>query len=669
MFLRSFRGKIFLAMSGLLLVIAGTVLPVTQQDVSHTIETGERHAVQNVLQLVLRHIEGRWKELLDEKIDNVRNGRKLLMELGSTIQSVLASYESDVQRGLLSPALARQQALNWLSSLPLGGQRYAFIYDAQHQILASSTTLTAHQNLAAALDIKGRPLAQALYDESRYSGHGFALYRWPSTASDASPPPTHYAYFSRFSPWDWTLAVADIAQGIIHQVQNQTRLMETSLQEALSPLVLAQSGFLFIMDDDGRFIVPPPAAQKPLLQARDPLSDRTLADILQTHSARQEVTVTLEDQPDWNIQSLYYKPLRWTIAAAVPQSDFTAPARRLTERQALIFTGALLFALALGWLMAMRIAKPLNTLTDYTLQLSDQDLTQAPAPPASITRLPERYKDEVGRLSASFLLMQTRLNNNIQRLLQETSARERFESELTIARDIQMGLLPKPLPPESRRYIDLCAAIQPAKEVGGDLYDYFLLPDGRLCFVIGDVSDKGVPAALFMAVIRTLIRATAEDETDPAAILGRINNRLADNNPNMMFVTLLLGVINLPTGELIWANAGHPAPILVGADTRLQVLSGRSGPACGVQPNLTYCCFNYQLEQGQTLFGYTDGITDAANRQEQQYGEPRMMAQLSSPVSNAHALVQKLLADVQQFTDGASPFDDITLIAVRRPYA
>lgn len=671
MFLHSLRSKIFLAVLGLLLVIAGAVMPVTQRDVTQTVEAGERHAVQNVLQLVLRHTEVRWETLLDDKIYSVRTGRAQLMELGATIQSVLSSYESKAQQGLLSEDAAKQLALAWLNRLPLGDRRYAFLYDDHHQVLASSSPAMIGQDLTSLLDIKGRPLAQALYEESRYSGYGFALYRWQDapTPHAAAPLETRYAYFSYFQPWNWMLAVSDNAQGIINQVQAQQTRMESALRNALSGLTLAQSGFLFIVTDSGRFVVPPPPEHVGLLLAPEETSGRTLQDILRSRASEQQATVQPGDQPPWSIHTLYYKPLKWTLAAAVPQSDLTAPARRLTQRQALIFTGVLLLALALAWIMAIRIAKPLDTLTRYALSLPNQDLTSNAPPPDHIMRLPTRYRDEVGRLAASFLYMRDKLSDNIKQLVQETSDRERFKSELNIARDIQMGLLPKPLPARTLEHIDLYAAIQPAKEVGGDLYDYFLLPDGRLCFAIGDVSDKGVPAALFMAVTHTLIRATVEDETDPALILQRINNRLAENNPNMMFVTLLLGVIDLATGSLTWANAGHPPPVLIGADGTVRLLTDRSGPACGVQEDLQYQRFTCQLERGETLLGYTDGVTDATDRQDTQYGESRMVARLSAPVASASTLILGLLEDVHQFTDGASPFDDITLIALRRPYA
>src|SRR5690606_35883093 len=157
--------------------------------------------------------------------------------------------------------------------------------------------------------------------------------------------------------------------------------------------------------------------------------------------------------------------------------------------------------------------------------------------------------DEVGRLAATFMFMDKELREKVAKLVQETSSRERFESELNIAHGIQMGLLPIPLPASILKKIDLYATMIPAKEVGGDLYDYFMLPDGRLCFAIGDVSDKGVPAALFMAVTRTLIRACAEELNDPASIMERVNTRLSTNNPNMMFVTLIIGVLDLHDGH------------------------------------------------------------------------------------------------------------------------
>jgi len=442
--------------------------------------------------------------------------------------------------------------------------------------------------------------------------------------------------------------------------------MEAALRAALSRLTLAHSGFVFILADDGRLVVPPPASHAGLLDAKDDASGQALRDALRDRQAGARSLLLPNGGDPWLIQTMRHKPLGWTLAAAVPESDLTAPAARLLNRQAVIFAGALVLALALVWLIATRITRPLDTLTAYARSLPEQDLTAPSEPPARIAGMPARHRDEVGRLASSFLFMQRKLSENVARLMHETSARERIESELNIARDIQLGLLPMPLPSEVSTRVELHAAMHPAKEVGGDLYDYFSLPDGRLCLAIGDVSGKGVPAALFMAVTRTLIRATAEDETNPAVIMQRVNNRLSENNPNMMFVTLLLGVLDLATGELAWANAGHPPPAVIAADGTVRLLPGRSGPACGVQEDLSYQRLDARLLPGEILLGYTDGVTDATDRQGAQYGEARMLERLGRPAGSATELAQALLDDVHRFTDGADPFDDITLIAVRR---
>lgn len=667
MSLRSLRSKIFLLVVALLLAVAAFVMLTSQRNVTRTVMNRERHAVSNVMELVLRDAEARWGALLADKISTVRSGRRQLMQSGTVVAAALGTYADLAERGIMTPGAAKGMARAWINHLKLDDRRYAFVYDADFQVLASGNPDMIDRDLSSLSDFKNRPLAQALLEESRTSGYGFAIYRWPPSAQRGDGE-TRYAYFGYFRPWNWVFAISDSAQDVIEQIQTRREQLENSVRDTLSKLTLAQSGFIFIAADDGRMIVPPPEARAGLLDAKDG-SGETLRALL----ARQDGGGKLQslrfeggDGP-WQIDSARFAPLGWTVVAVVPESDLTAPARELLNRQALIFVGMMLVALVCAWLVAARIVRPLETLTHYARLLPEQDLTAASAVPAHIAALPDKHKDEVGRLAASFLFMDRKLRENVARLMRETTARERFESELNIARAIQLGLLPVPLSPITREQIDLNAVMLPAKEVGGDLYDYFTLPDGRLCLAIGDVSDKGVPAALFMAVTRTLIRATAEDETDPALIMQKINNRLSENNPNMMFVTLLIGVLDMTTGELKWANAGHLPPAVVGADGVVRLLEGRSGPACGVQEDLTYRCLSTVLAPGEMLVGYTDGITEAVNPQNAQYGDPRLLAVLSNPPVPAANLAKRLLEDVQAFADGAEQSDDITLIVIRRP--
>ncbi|MBV7485184.1 SpoIIE family protein phosphatase [Bordetella sp. BOR01] len=669
MLIRSLRSKIFLLVVAILLVVAALVMLVSQRDVTRTVAASEQHAVDNVMDLVMRDTEARWGALLDDKINTVRSGRRQLVQVGATISSVLASYAAMAERGVMTTGAAKGQARAWVNQLRLDDQRYVFIYDASYSVLASGSAPMIDQDLSGQQDLKGRPLAEALYEESRRAGYGFAIYRWPLAGSPGDTE-TRYAYFGYFRPWDWVFAISDSAQDVLRQVQDRRTRMEAAMRATLSQLTLARSGFVFIMADDGRMVVAPPANRTGLLDTVDRASDKPLRQLLRAAPpapASASASLRFDDgQELWQIKAVRHKPLGWTVVAAVPESDLTAPAKRLLNRQATIFGITLVLALLFAWLVATRIVRPLNTLTHYARQLPEQDLTLPATVPAHVAALPKRHRDEVGRLAASFLFMDRKLRENVADLMHETSARERFESELNIARAIQLGLLPIPLPAAVQRQVDLHAIMLPAKEVGGDLYDYFVLPDGKLCLAIGDVSDKGVPAALFMAVTRTLIRATAEDETDPALIMQKINNRLAENNPNMMFVTLLLGVLDLDSGELVWANAGHLPPAVIDANGVVRLLEGRSGPACGVQEDMPYRRLVTRLAPGEVLVGYTDGVTEAFSSHDAQYGEPRLFQILSGPPSSASGLARRLLEDVQAFAAGAEQSDDITLIVVRR---
>ncbi|WP_256977778.1 SpoIIE family protein phosphatase [Bordetella genomosp. 10] len=677
--LRSLRGKIFLLIVALLLVIAAFVMVVSRSDVTQTVSTSEAHAVGNAVDLVRRDIEARWAALLNDKITAVRGGRRQLQQLGGTVQSVLREFAELARRGVFTEEEAKRTARAWINEMPLGRPRYAAIYDANGRVIASGDRRWIGEDLTGLTDFKGRPLAQAMYDESRALGRGFAMYRKPEPpslahAGESDEPPgargeTRYAYFGYFAPWDWVVVVSDSVQDVIDQVEMRRQQMNTALRETLNELTLARSGCMFILADDGGMVAPPPR-ETGLEVGVDRRTGLTLMQTLQGITASEHPDRLDYDDGEgrWIIEAVRFKPLGWTLAAVVPQSDFTAPAMALLHRQALIFGSTLLLALLLAWMFAIRIVRPLEQLTGYARRLPQQNLTAAANVPDHIAALPQQRQDEVGRLAASFLFMNRRLRENIGRLMQETSARERYESELNIARVIQTGLLPAP--PRADAALggaDLYALMLPAKEVGGDLYDYFMLPDGRMCIAIGDCSDKGVPAALFMAVTRTLIRATAEDETDPARMLQRINNRLAENNPNMMFVTLLLGVLDLRNGHLRWANAGHPPPAVIDAQGQARLLTDRSGPACGVIPNTVYRPLAAQLQRGEILVGYTDGVTEAAGPGGGLYGETRLLARLRKPATSSAALALGLVEDLKHYAAGAEQSDDITLIVIRRP--
>ena len=254
-----------------------------------------------------------------------------------------------------------------------------------------------------------------------------------------------------------------------------------------------------------------------------------------------------------------------------------------------------------------------------------------------------------------------RAGRDVVRLVDSTAARERMENELSIARSIQMAMVPKSFPPfPDRLNLDIYGLVNPAKEVGGDLYDFYLCAD-KLFFCIGDVSGKGVPAALVMATIRSLFRSIAPQEEGPATIMGRMNDVLAEQNGQNMFVTLFLGILDMKTGRLAYCNAGHNAPILDG--TQLEVVPNLP---LGVVAGLVYQSQTIELKYGQLLFLYTDGLTEAENGAQHLYGEERMLSVLQGITNNRpRNVVETMQRDVEAFVDGAEQSDDLTMMAIR----
>ncbi|MBO5550071.1 MAG: serine/threonine-protein phosphatase [Prevotella sp.] len=242
-----------------------------------------------------------------------------------------------------------------------------------------------------------------------------------------------------------------------------------------------------------------------------------------------------------------------------------------------------------------------------------------------------------------------------------TKAKERIESELRIARNIQSSMVPSVFP--NREGLDLFASMTPAREVGGDLYDYLLLDD-QLYFCVGDVSGKGVPASLFMAQAIRLFRSIAKQRHTPATIATRINNELTEDNEEGMFVTMFIGLVNLKTGRLDYCNAGHNPPVL-GVDGNDRFMEVESNAPIGLWPELEYVGEYVETIKGQMLLVYSDGLNEAENRQQQQFGDDHLLDILNRQhFHSSKALIDHLNAEVVRHRDGAEPNDDLTMLSL-----
>src|SRR5262245_8382858 len=253
------------------------------------------------------------------------------------------------------------------------------------------------------------------------------------------------------------------------------------------------------------------------------------------------------------------------------------------------------------------------------------------------------------------------------RLTEAYVEKQRMEEALKLAHEIQMSILPKIFPPfPQRSEFDLYATVEPAREVGGDFYDFFLTEDDHLCFAIGDVSGKGVPASLFMAVTITLLKVIATRVRRPAAVLAELNDELYRDNETGMFVTIFYGVLNIRTGVVEYSNGGHNPPYLLSSQGTVVLLDNPGGMALGVRANALYRAQQIQLRPDESLFLYTDGLTEAMDRAANLFSESRLQACLQTLTSaTPPELVRGAVAAVKHFATGAEQSDDITALAIQ----
>ena len=284
-------------------------------------------------------------------------------------------------------------------------------------------------------------------------------------------------------------------------------------------------------------------------------------------------------------------------------------------------------------------------------------------------RLDVRTHDEIEDLANAFNKMAGNLQTYVRHLETTTAEKERFESELRVAHDIQMSFLKKIFPAfPHRSEFSLYATIKTAREVGGDLYDFSLLDESRLFFYIGDVSDKGVPASLIMAITMTLMkRASVQPGITPAGILRQVNKTLAEDNENIMFVTLFAGILDLKTGELAFSNAGHNPPLILSADGECSFLKLPDGLVLGVMTDAEYRDDTVRLRPGDMIVTYTDGVTEAMNPKKELYSEPRLQETLTRMAGRSvEDTIDAIIASVKGHAAGAPQSDDISALAVER---
>ncbi len=362
---------------------------------------------------------------------------------------------------------------------------------------------------------------------------------------------------------------------------------------------------------------------------------------------------------DGNDCYVFYKPLGKTgcsMAIVCPESDIFGGFDRLRHTvMGIVFVGLLLM-LYIFIKIITRELSPLHRLAKEAETIASGQFD---------TKLPDfQRNDEIGMLSHSFGNMQQSLVRYIEELKETTAQKASIESELNVASNIQMSMLPSVFP--DREGLDMFASMIPAKEVGGDLYGY-LLKDDKLYFCVGDVSGKGVPASLFMAQVTRLFRTLANQMITPADICTQMNEALSgEENLTCMFVTLFIGLVDLNTGHLSFCNAGHNPPVIGGGEHHGEFLQMLPNFPIGVMPGLEFEGEEIGSIKGRPLFIYTDGLNEAENREHGQFGDDHLIDILrNTHFDTARQVVETLAAKVEEHRDGADPNDDLTMMCLR----
>ncbi len=427
----------------------------------------------------------------------------------------------------------------------------------------------------------------------------------------------------------------------------------------------AKGGYGLLVARDGAIIAHPDEAL-PLTVSLSSLAEREavpeLAGLAEKMAEGSDGVVRLTDfhtSVDSWVAHASVSSVGWSFAAVIPEDHILQPVREFFERSVAIMLGGLGLIIAVVLLVSIRITRPIAHLATAVQRLASGDLT------ATVEDV--CCSDEIGRFVSTYNHMVIDLRQHVEALTRETAARKAVESELAVAREIQTSLLPHAFPPfPDRREFDLYGMNVPAKAVAGDFFDFFMLDDDRLAFLIADVSGKGVPAALYMAMTRTMIREHAAAGAAPADVLTRTNHLLAADNDRCMFVTLFFGHYHTRTGQMIFTNAGHNPPCVSAAGGAVRLLDNETDPILGIFPDQQYRQHETQLDVADQLVLYTDGVTEARDQADQQFQLDQLTRLIGANSAADPEQMCRLVVDTIEDYRAHPQQDDVTMLVLRR---
>lgn len=427
-----------------------------------------------------------------------------------------------------------------------------------------------------------------------------------------------------------------------------------TISKIISEISAFETGYVFLLSASGKLMTHPDWQTANQSQIPHHASLNAITNAV-NHPKLTPQQSTIENRDNL----ILFKKINtgWTLVAVFPKAELFAPVFRLSY--ILIFLGLISTILVICAIVffTRKLTTGMHQLSQQTLSIAEGNfMTPIPA---------YQGRDELSRLSTAFESMRLSLLDYIDNLKRTENQKQKIESELSIAKQIQQDMLPQmALTDLQKQKIAIFATMTPARVVGGDFYDFYFLDADTFVFAVGDVSGKGVPAALFMAVSKTLLEAVTDKNMTAGEILTKANQELAERNENCMFVTVFMGIINLKTGRMMYANSGHNPPLLLSNGETAQ-LDSPIRPPLGAFEQISYPTQHVSLLASDKLFVYTDGVTEAVNADDSQYSETRLQEKLANlqQYSPEH-IITAIAESLTSFTQGVAQHDDITMLCL-----
>jgi serine phosphatase RsbU (regulator of sigma subunit) len=694
--------------ASLMFVILAVAILASASLAIHSIQKNEAAERKEFRTLSMRDVREKLKNFVDiayttieenhgraRDIDFLQQyyGRRLRNTI-DIVECVLKSQQGRVQRGEISLGTAKKEAYNILQNISrVQSENIVWM----HEISNTSPEFTLHfpfLKMASSPspsttlnDMEGN--IQAFFNAaaaiSKDKSEGFLGYPIDTvTANYMGDDTTQLCYFRLFKPWGWIVGANIHSNDIL---QDAKTLSVTAIKKMRYD---QGRGYFWINTTD----LPFPSM---VMHATLPELDGSLLDKPEFFCARGQkdnlFTAFVEECQEDNegyVDYLWPKPTatglteplpklsyvrkyeayNWIVGSGVYTDMIDAEIARKSDsmesqinRLIVSILQVVIIVLALTLLAAAHaanyLATPIEKLSATMKEIGEEGISEKRVPPL-------RGAHEVASLGTIFNKMLDDIRAAVQELNETTAAKKKIEGELSVAQQIQIGLLPKMAPPMPiKTEFEIAASMEAAKEVGGDFYDFFFIDDDHFCFAVGDVADKGVPASLFMAVTKTLIGVSTSAASTTADIMARVNAQLAHDNDNYMFVTVFCGILNIKTGEVLYTNAGHNPPCLVRKNGDVSMLPLQGCPALAIFEDAKFTVDRLVLEPGDTLFTYSDGVTEAMNPQRELYSEERLIQELIDHHSlAAQDMLEAVAQSIEAYVEGAEHSDDITMLLI-----